>query len=214
MSLVQQSVAPATWTGYGYRRPLVCILGHSYVFWAAQRAEVRPGGRTLGFRDVEVSWCGIRGLRWSQVLPEAIEVSRLTTSPVVLVLHAGGNDMGTLSMAELITLMRADLDRVVGYFSEVVLVWSEMVPRVTWQGAKEAGALERSRRGINARLARFVRAKDGVVVCHRQLEGDNRRLMRPDGVHLNDIGLDIFLSGIQDGVEQALFLLSGGRSPA
>lgn len=31
--------------------------------------------------------------------------------------------------------------------------------------------------------------------------------MRLDGVQLTDIELDIFLSGIQDGVEQALFLL-------
>ncbi|KAM3936789.1 uncharacterized protein RB166_000745 [Leptodactylus fuscus] len=198
----------------GARRPVVFILGHSYVFWAAQRAEVRPGGKSMGFRDVDVSWRGIRGLRWCQVLPEAIEISRSTSLPVILVVHAGGNDIGTLSMAELITLMRADIDRMMGYFTEVVLVWSEMVPRVTWQSAKEATAIERSRRAINSRLSRFVWAKGGVVVRHRQLEGDNRRLMRPDGVHLNDIGLDIFLSGIQDGVEQALFLLGGGRTPA
>lgn len=30
------------------------------------------------------------------------------------------------------------------------------------------------------------------MVCHRQLKGDNSSLMRPKGVHLNDI--DIFLS--------------------
>lgn len=30
------------------------------------------------------------------------------------------------------------------------------------------------------------------MVCHQQLEGNNRNLMRPDGVHLNFIDLDIF----------------------
>ena len=61
-------------------------------------------------------------------------------------------------------------------------------------------------------MSRYVRARSGVVVRHRQLEGDNRRLMSQDGVHLNDIGMDIFLSGLQDGIEQALYILGGGRS--
>ncbi|KAM3920320.1 uncharacterized protein RB166_014717, partial [Leptodactylus fuscus] len=187
-------------------------LGHSYVFWAAQRAEVRPGGRSLGFREMEVEWRGIRGLKWCQVLPEAISIGQAAPPPVILVIHAGGNDLCVLRVAELLTLMRADMERIASYFSEVILVWSEMIPRVTWQGARDAAAVERARRTVNARLSRFVRSKGWVVVRHRQLEGDNRRLMRADGVHLNEIGLDIFLSGLQDGVEQALFLLGGGGS--
>ncbi|KAM3936568.1 uncharacterized protein RB166_008366 [Leptodactylus fuscus] len=200
----------------GYVRPElphICFLGHSYVFWAAQRAEVRPGGKSLGFREMDVEWRGIRGLKWCQVLPEAISIGQVAPPPVILVIHAGGNDLCVMRVAELITLMRADMERIASYFSEVILVWSEMISRVTWQGARDAAAVEKARRTVNARLSRFVRSKGWVVVRHRQLEGDNRRLMRSDGVHLNDIGLDIFLSGLQDGVEQALFLLGGGRSP-
>ncbi|KAM3912164.1 uncharacterized protein RB166_020655 [Leptodactylus fuscus] len=101
MSLVQNSVAPAAWAGYGelvpssrsrpggllfedvllcndslririrrsktdslgLRRPHICFLGHSYVFWAAHRAEVRPGGKSLGFREMDVEWRGIRDRR-------------------------------------------------------------------------------------------------------------------------------------------------------
>lgn len=159
-----------------------------------------------------MNWRGRRGLRWSQVLPEAIEISRTASRPVVLVIHAGGNDLCLMRLAELLTLVRADLDRIMGYFPEMVLVWSEVVPRVTWQGARDAGAVERARRTFNTRMSRFVRSRAGVVIRHRQLEGDNRTLMREDGVHLNEIGLDIFLSGLQDGVEQALFLVGGGRS--
>lgn len=47
------------------------------------------------------------------------------------------------------------------------------------------------------------------VVCHSPLEGDNHHLIGSDGVHLNEIGLDVFLSGLQeDG--QAMFLLGCG----
>lgn len=60
---------------------------------------------------------------------------------------------------------------------------------------------------VNARMARFIRSRAGVVVRHRKLEGDNRWLMRMDGVHLNENGLDIFLTG-------GAGVLIGGRSAA
>ncbi|XP_069812924.1 uncharacterized protein [Dendropsophus ebraccatus] len=212
LPLVQASVSQTTWAAYGPRRPVVWLIGHSYIYWAAQRAAHRPGGRTLGFRDLEVHWKGVKGLRWAEVLSQAIEVGRTVSSPVVLVIHAGGNDLCVLRLNELLIIIRSDLERLPGFFNEVVLVWSEIVSRVKWQGARDAAAMERARRTVNARTSRFVRSKGGVVVRHRQLEGDNRRLMISDGTHLNDIGLDIFLSGLQDGVEQALYILGGGRS--
>lgn len=78
MSLVGASVAPATWNGHGPVVPQVWFLGHSYIFWAVQRADCRPGGYNLGFCNVVTSWRGCRGLWWSQVLPEAIEISRIS----------------------------------------------------------------------------------------------------------------------------------------
>ncbi|KAM3918396.1 uncharacterized protein RB166_013294 [Leptodactylus fuscus] len=213
MPLVQASVAPATWRAHDLRDPTVLLLGHSYIFWAAQRAECRPGGSNLSFHHVQVVWRGVRGMRWSQVLPEAVEFSRSIVGPVVIVIHAGGNDLCFVHVPELLAVMRSDLERIPGFFPEVVLVWSEIVPRSRWNGSKDPESAERCRRSVNARMSRFVRSRGGVVIRHHQLEGDNSRLLRPDGVHLNDIGQDIFLSGLQDGVEQALFLLGGGRHP-
>lgn len=40
-----------------------------------------------------------------------------------------------------------------------------------------------------------------MVVRHCQLEGDNHCLMRPVSPHLNEVGLDVFPSSLQDGVE-------------
>ncbi|KAM4036392.1 uncharacterized protein ACNLHF_015325 [Anomaloglossus baeobatrachus] len=196
----------------GGARPAVWLLGHSYIFWAGQRAAYCPGGRHLGFRGLEVHWRGIRGLMWPQVLPEVVGIAQVAASPVILLVHAGGNDLCSYRLAELLTTMRSDVDKFHGFFPELVLIWSEIIPRVAWQGARDAAAVERSRRTLNARMSRFVRFKGGVVVRHRQLEGDNSSLMLPDGVHLSDIGLDIFLSGLQDGIEQALLLMGGGRS--
>ncbi|XP_077154645.1 uncharacterized protein LOC143817270 isoform X1 [Ranitomeya variabilis] len=212
MPLVRSSVVPSTWQSYGSGSPTVWLLGHSYIFWAGQRAEFRPGGRNLGFRGLNFSWRGIKGLQWPQVLPEIVDISKEARSPVVLVLHAGGNDLCSYKIAELITIMKSDISRFHSFFQELIFVWSEIVPRSVWHGARDGMAIERTRRTINARISKFVRERFGVVIRHKQLEGDNRALLRQDGVHLTDIGLDIFLSGLQDGIEQALLLMGGGRS--
>lgn len=192
--------------------PDIWLLGHSYVFRAAQRAEYRPGGHNLGFYHARVSWRGVGGLRWHRVLHEVVDISRSVRGPVILLIHAGGNDVCSVRLEELITIMKADLERIPGFFPQCLLVWSEIVSRPRWQGARDAAAVERSRRTINIRLSRVVRSLGGVVVRHHQLEGDNRHLMLPDGIHLNEIGHDILLYGFQDGIEQALFSLGGGRA--
>lgn len=51
------------------------------------------------------------------------------------------------------------------------------------------------------------RSRGGVFIRHCQLKGDNHQFMR---VHLDENGLEIFLSGLHTGIEQALFLLGWG----
>ncbi|CAJ0934229.1 unnamed protein product [Ranitomeya imitator] len=190
-------------------RPSIWLVGHSYIYWAARRAELCPGCRSLGLTGMDVIWRGTRGLTWSQVLPEIVRIARVASSPTVVVIHAGGNDLASFPLAELLTLMRADLDKLPGFFPVMRLVWSEMIPRLVWRGARELGAMERSRRTLNQRISRFIRFKNGVVVRHHRLEGDNSGFLLPDGVHLNDAGLDIFLDGLREGVVQEFHSLGG-----
>ncbi|KAM3912126.1 uncharacterized protein RB166_014636 [Leptodactylus fuscus] len=191
---------------------VVWLIGHSFLYWAEKRAEVRPGGRHFGLEGVDVRWRGSRGLRWRQVLPDIVAASRLTPGPAVVIVHAGGNDLGHVKLAELITMIRQDLRRVYDFFGQVVLVWSEIVPRICWRGARDLTAIERARRVLNIRVSKFVKSLGGVTVRHLELEGENEKLLLKDGVHLNAIGTDIFLSGIRDGLERALVLLGGGAN--
>ncbi|XP_069585212.1 uncharacterized protein [Ranitomeya imitator] len=209
MPLIHSSIAPSTWKAYDGVRPSVWIVGHSYIYWAARRAELCPGGRSLGFNDVDVIWRGLRGMMWSQVLPEIVHISRVASSPTIVVIHAGGNDLASFPLAELLTLIRSDMDKFPSFFPLMRLVWSEIIPRLVWRGARELNAMERSRRTLNQRISRFVRFKNGVVVRHHRLEGDNSGFLLPDGVHLNEVGLDIFLNGVREGVVQAMHSLRG-----
>ncbi|XP_041433260.1 uncharacterized protein LOC121398287 [Xenopus laevis] len=210
MSLIQASVTAATWKGYDGSSPVVLLVGHSYICRAALRAENRPGGKNLGFSGTRVIWRGVSGMRWLQVLPEVVRFSRAYDGPLVLVIHAGGNDLCQVRVAELISLIKSDMVRFPPFFMDLVIVWSELVPRLAWRGARNVAAVDRSRTLLNQRISRFVRSQGWVVVRHRQLETDTPLLA--DGVHLNEAGLDIFLSGLRDGVGRAISLLGGGRS--
>ncbi|XP_077129974.1 nuclear factor 7, brain-like isoform X1 [Ranitomeya variabilis] len=211
--LIRSSVTSATWQVHGIFRPAVYILGHSYVYRAAKRAELCPGGKNLGFQGLEINWRGFGGLQWQRVIPEIVKIAKVANGPVILVLHAGGNDLVVRKGNELRTLMTTDIERFKSLLPQMILVWSEIVSRDVWIGALDPTAIERSRRKVNAWMAKFVREQGGIVVRHHQLEGDNSALLNPDGIHLTDAGLDIFLSNLQFGVEQALTLMGEGLSP-
>lgn len=59
-----------------------------------------------------------------RVIPEAIEASWVSQSPVVLVLHARGNDICLMRLYELLNLIQTDLERIMGYFAELILILS------------------------------------------------------------------------------------------
>ncbi|KAM4019046.1 uncharacterized protein ACNLHF_028401 isoform 5-T5 [Anomaloglossus baeobatrachus] len=189
-------------------RPVVWLIGHTNVYMAEKRATFRPVGRTLGFTEADLHWRGYRGLRWPEVLPIILSVSRRDPSvPTVLVVHAGGNDLGLIRKTFLLRLILSDIDQFLSFFKNVVLVWSEMIPRTYWHGARNTQAMEKVRKLLNRRISEFVTSRQGVVVKHRQLEGDNHAFLLDNGVHLNDLGMDIFLSGLQDGIGKALSML-------
>lgn len=168
------------------------------------------GGRQLGFAQADVFWKGVRGLRWIELLVWVQKIAKKVKGPAVLVVHAAGNDLCSVRIADLISIIKSDFDRFSGYFKNVVVVWTEIVPRARWIGARKPAAIENARRLVNMRVSRHVRDTGGVVYRHKLLEGDNRSLLRSDGIHLNDIGSDIFLSGLQDAIERALWMLLGG----
>ncbi|KAM4026884.1 uncharacterized protein ACNLHF_022763 [Anomaloglossus baeobatrachus] len=104
---------------------LIWILGHSFVFWGARRAEVCQNGRQLGLDRAQAT------------------------------------------------------------------------------GARSVDKVNKARAQVNRVVARFMTRNGGLVVRHRELEPATWQFLRGDGVHLNDIGADLWALGLQDGVERA-----------
>ncbi|XP_040176798.1 polysialoglycoprotein-like [Rana temporaria] len=185
---------------------LVWIMGHSYVVRGARRADDRPTGRQLGIsrQEASVRWLGVPGMLWSKVVPEVHKFAQLDRPPEVLVIHAGGNDLGVRSMMEIARDIKFDFQRIRMSFPDTIVVWSDMVARSTWRMARSVEGVNRARRKINRNVGRFVLRNGGLVVRHPELEVDTWRYLRSDGVHLTDVGIDMWVLRLEEGVQQAM----------
>lgn len=92
---------------------VVWILGHSFVFWAEQKAAVRDI-KKLGFpvNQVSIQWFGFCGLKWPGLFDRVMELAASEEHPHVMVIHAGGNDIGIMGQRELVSTMRMDVDKI------------------------------------------------------------------------------------------------------
>ncbi|XP_031756635.1 mucin-19-like [Xenopus tropicalis] len=198
--------------GPGGGRIAVWLIGHSFIYRARRRAAVKKPGLQLGFPEgkVGVHWFGVRGMRWPGVWSTLLQKVKAGRRPDILVIHAGGNDMGLVPQKDLVMAMKNDLDRIRRMFPDIVIVWSEMVPRLVWRHARDGQRIERSRGKVNKLLAAFVRKFNGVVVRHKALEEKLPGYYWKDGVHLSDVGTDLFNLALGEGIERALGRFVGG----
>ncbi|XP_040267777.1 uncharacterized protein LOC120982000 [Bufo bufo] len=199
LDLVRRSVSS------GLRSCLAWIFGHSYVYWGALRADVRRSGRQLGFQpdELQVRWIGVRGMLWGRVLPEFHAFVSLDRCPDIVVFHVGGNDLGVRRSRDVIRDIKLDLLRLMEEFPDLLVVWSEVVARSSWRFARSVDRINKARAKLNKEVGRFVRRQGGFVVRHRELEVASPQFLRSDGVHLNEIGIDLWALGLQDGLETA-----------
>ena len=122
-------------TGAG--QGLVWIMGHSFVHWGAKRADMRPDGRQLGAprQEAMVQWLGFPGMLWSRVVPEVHKFARLDRPPDVLLIHAGGNDLGVRTRLDVARDIMFNFLRIRMSYPETVVRWSDIVGRSLWRMA-------------------------------------------------------------------------------
>ncbi|XP_040283797.1 uncharacterized protein LOC120997666 isoform X2 [Bufo bufo] len=194
----------------GPEEMVIWILGHSFVFWAERRAAERNYLQKsfIGAVFVSIVWLGFRGLKWYQIIPILKNELRSLPQPDVLIIHAGGNDLGKIKTLDLMEHMKSDLFQIKSLIPEVILIFSEIIPRLIWK-SDQYGFMEKIRKRVNRSLEKFLPSLNGWSIRHTELEGFIAGLYRNDLVHLSDIGLDIFNSGLQDMIDKAVVFRGG-----
>ncbi|CAG2204727.1 unnamed protein product [Mytilus edulis] len=130
--------------------------------------------------------------------------------PQILIIHLGSNDLGLIKEKELIEQIRLDIMRLHVLLPNLSLVWSEILPRRYWHLAKNQVAINSTRKRVNAAV-QYIQEElnHGLVICHPNIKAQDRDLFRLDGVHLSDVGNDVFLNNVQGALE--LFASSDRR---
>ncbi|XP_074870601.1 alpha-N-acetylgalactosaminide alpha-2,6-sialyltransferase 1 isoform X2 [Carettochelys insculpta] len=123
----------------------IWICGHSVILLTKKRASTHPHGLQLGFpiSSAFVYWHGIQAMLWDQLLPLLHEIYYLRSSPSIIVIHLGENDLVQQSRMSLIVKMKSDLGILRRAFPDTHIIWSSMLPRRFWKRAEKPKSIEK-----------------------------------------------------------------------
>lgn len=164
------------------------------------QARSTEEGVHLGLQrfGVRVWWQGQSGMCWRQVLRTVQNMVKYEDPPKILVVHCGGNDIGTVPSADLRVKMLATI-RVLGdLLPNTHIVWSQILPRLAW-----GRALGRVRLRVNNKVATELLKLGGGYIKHPEISATAEGLFI-DGVHLSYLGNCLFLHGLQEGLSSFL----------
>ncbi|XP_029473889.1 uncharacterized protein LOC115099943 [Rhinatrema bivittatum] len=185
------------------------IVGHSFVHRAQRRARKRPYGENLSIdpEELSVQWFGKGGMRWEE-LRDFLQGNIVRRGvPRFILLHLGGNDIGRYSCRELIMLMRKDLAYLMNCLQNTTFGWSDIIIRIKqadepiWcNGVKK----------LNRQIGKWLVREGGFWIRHTWSWERLGGYFLGDGVHLSEVGMDLFNNALEEGLKQQL--LVAGRS--
>ncbi len=125
-------------------------------------------------------------------------------TPAVIIFHIGTNDLIEVDEFCLRQRISVALQAYISQFPSSKIVWSDILPRVFYFGAKSQPAVERKRRAIN-RWAKSQCARLGAYCLHHpQFVWSETALYRFDGVHLSPLGTKLFRDNLRSCVNSVL----------
>ncbi|XP_075472516.1 acyl-coenzyme A thioesterase 11 isoform X3 [Ascaphus truei] len=182
------------------------IIGDSHVHWAEKRAIKYPYGRNLGLgmKQAKIFWWGRRGLLWGELLSRVLALAKVRRPPLILFIHAGGNDLAVVHSIKLINAIKKDLAHILALWPGIQIIWSDIICRKVWKGA----SVDRARIKVNTMVGTFVTQCGGWVICHPEFNHKTVDFFQSDGEHLSDVGIDLFNNQLQEEVQRVLAKLA------
>ncbi|KAJ8304303.1 LOW QUALITY PROTEIN: hypothetical protein KUTeg_017886 [Tegillarca granosa] len=163
----------------------IWIVGSSIVYWAQRRALSRPVGRNLGLEryGVQIRWCGIRGMKWSQLLTRI----QLSLPPSQWRVTLGDETRPSL----IFQITQHYSCQVLKYPTSSILVRSQV-------------AIDNVRKRTNREISSYILELGGRVITQSDLSDMETGCYRFDGINLSNIGNDIYINAVQGALESFL----------
>lgn len=179
----------------------IWIIGDSYIRRGEEAAK-HIYTKNLGL-NANIQWFGKGGLCWGGAIARFNAEVANHSPPDVLVVHAGGNDLGLMSPNKLTFLMQKDLKRLRAEFPSMHIVFSCISERQNWRYGK-AVQVNKDRKTVNHFMKKNVEYIGGELVEHPSIKFYNKKQFLPDGVHLTSAGNQVFLTNITSTLERIL----------
>lgn len=157
-------------------------------------------GSQMGLEKLaRVFWQGRSGMRWCQVLSMVKHLLKYEDPPHLLVIHCGGNDLGSQNGVSLKFRIRDDLIKIAGLLPNTLIVWSQILPRLQWRDERDHRAIERARKRLNNYVATFCLQRGWAYLRYPQIK-ETSAFFRDDKVHLSDQGNQVFINNLRSGL--------------
>ena len=184
---------------------MIWILGSSIVKRASDHVRGRPIGANLGLErhGCSVTWIGHPGLVMDQAVNIVHAMLGWSRPPAYLVIHCGGNDIGTLNCYDLRHYIKDILSYIMHLLPDTIIVWSSILPRFSYRFCPDTVEMEKVRSRVNRSVIRFVVRNGGRAIKYPDFQ-DKHPGLYCDDVHLSYIGNDLFINSLQGAFETFL----------
>ena len=114
-----------------------------------------------------------------------------------MVVHYGVNSNGAVKLRELRCQIKDSLGQLMALLPTTKLICSQILPRISWRYSQNSRALNRAAARINNYAAWICIQAGGGYIRDPELTWNEIMMFCEDGVHLSDIGNELFLFRMQ-----------------
>ena len=141
-------------------------------------------------------------MTWKEVFPKIKLLLRYENPPEILIIHCGGNDIGKTPLLGLRKNMAKTVHLIGTMLPNTKLGWSCILPRTCWRFSKNPKSQNIAAKRINNFMSHLFDIIGGFYIKYQELSWDCTSLFRKDGVHLSELGNDIFLYRLQSKLQE------------
>ena len=172
-------------------------MGDSYVYHAGKLETTQDD-------EKDILWTGVGGAGIGDI-PDILTrtLQTHTDHPKNVVLHAGSNDLfNNAHVGETRHKVVETLKSVRSLLPEAKIIWSDILPKQTYEGEKIPGAGKKTTRNINRFAQKACLKMDvGCVIYHsRTIDRTDNSLFSDDGIYLTDKGYECLRQTLTDAI--------------
>lgn len=130
--------------------------------------------------------------------------------PDVLVIHAGGNDMIPAGRRGVKEALFSTFSAIRNMLPDTTIFWSEVIPRQVWANRAPVKAVNKSVRRLNQSVSEILKGSRIRPIRHKLIQVERAEMYAPDGVHLSNAGMELFIHAILGALVAELVGTGGG----